>query len=292
MGVVISTFLSLYLLKDEQAVIFGTLFIQFVLMLGIRMFVHYIKNSATLKNSWKDFSAPLAIISLGAVTLLLLGPLKYLVLRLLDGIFFLLYYVVAVPVWKLFSLLEGPIQQVLKFFRKDAESKANSSKAIQDQFKQEHFKEWESYDYTILVWSLVALAVLAILVFIWRKKLFISLKPDRMLTGSLASINGTEFNESYFKSRSWLPTKDRTRKKFSQFEKLMMKRGYPRMPGESAPLWFDRLKLSGYEAKIALKAYEKVRYGDQVLSNEDFNDYAKAMKKLEKQEHLQKKKSN
>lgn len=62
------------------------------------------------------------------------------------------------------------------------------------------------------------------------------------------------------------------------------------MPGESAPLWFERLKLSGSEADTVLNAYEKVRYGDRLLSNDEFHDYSKALKNIEKIEHIQKKK--
>jgi hypothetical protein len=129
-----------------------------------------------------------------------------------------------------------------------------------------------------------------IIIYIWKKGLFQQLKPADLLTGTVTSLNSSDIDDSFFKNRRWLQAKDRTRKRFSQFEKTMFKHGFPRLPGESAQAWFERLTLSSSEAETVLNGYEKVRYGDRSLSNEEFNDYSKALKKLEKLEHLHKKK--
>ncbi|MCM3717386.1 hypothetical protein [Fictibacillus phosphorivorans] len=59
--------------------------------------------------------------------------------------------------------------------------------------------------------------------------------------------------------------------------------------GDSAHLWFERLKLNSDEALAVLQAYEKVRYGEKHITNDEFSFYAKAIKNFEKSEHLQKK---
>jgi hypothetical protein len=146
-------------------------------------------------------------------------------------------------------------------------------------------------DYSLLWWSIAALLVLIVVIYIWRKKLLFNLRADAALTGNVSALTSSDINGSAFGKKRWLQPKDRTRKKFLHFEKTMDKRGYGRLPGESAPLWFERLKLSGDDAESVLQAYEKVRYGEEEITNDEFSLYAKAIKNFEKSEHLQKKKS-
>jgi hypothetical protein len=278
-----------FFFKDGFTVMYGAVWIQFMLMLGIKMTVHYFKNSDAEK-VWKDFSVPLALVALSNVIFAFLVPIKQFIYWVLDGVLFLMYYIVAVPLWKLFSLLAIPIAYLIKLFKKEEEEGKSELGVVEEILEQEP-QELLSTNYTLLWWTAVALLVIIVLIYIWRKKLLFNFRADAVLTGNVSALTSSDLNGSAFGKRKWLQSKDRTRKKFLHFEKVMDKRGYARHPGESATLWFERLKLFGKEAESVLHAYEKVRYGDEKITNEEFNLYAKAIKKLERSEHLQKKKS-
>lgn len=277
-----------FFFKDGFTVMYGAVWIQFMLMLAIKMTVHYFKNSDGDK-VWRDFSVPLFLVALSGVVFAFLGPLKQFIYWVLDGVLFLMYYIVAVPLWKLFSLLAIPIAYIMKLFKKDDDD-GNSEVGIAEEILEQQPQEFVN-DYSLLWWTAAALLVLIVVIYIWRKKLLFNLRADAALTGNVSALTSSDLNGTAFGRRRWLQPKDRTRKKFLHFEKTMDKRGYGRLPGESAPLWFERLKLSGDEAESVLQVYEKVRYGEEEITNEDFSLYAKAIKKFEKSEHLQKKKS-
>jgi hypothetical protein len=200
---------------------------------------------------------------------------------------FVLYYVVAIPVWNLINIIFIPL---IRFFKKDDDEVKKNLGELTEEIIEKKPPELAVIDYTFIFWSTITLLVLIIFLYIWKKKIKLNLQNDALLSGNVSSLQIDQHGYSLGK-RKWLQTKDRTRKKFLNFEKTMDKRGFSRMPGESAFLWFERLKLSGDEAAVVISAYEKVRYGDDQLSNDEFTDYAKAIKKLEKSEHLQRKKS-
>lgn len=277
-----------FFFKDGFTVMYGAVWIQFMLMLAIKMIVHYFKHSDGEK-VWKDFSVPLFLVALSGVIFTLIGPLKQFIYWVLDGVLFLLYYILAVPLWELFSLLAVPIAYLIKLFNKDDDD-GNSEVGIAEEILEQKPQEFAN-DYSVLWWTAAAILVLIVAVYIWRKKLLFNFKADASLSGNVSALTSLDFNGSAFGKKRWLQSKDRTRKKFLQFEKTMEKRGFGRMPGESAPLWFERLKLSGVEAESVLKAYEKVRYGEEEMKDIEFSLYAKAIKQFEKSEHLQKKKS-
>ncbi|MDR7071276.1 hypothetical protein [Fictibacillus barbaricus] len=278
--------------NEGYGVLFGAVFIQFIFMLGMKIFLHYLKNKTSRDKVRQDFYPVLVIAGLGLIMLVVMGPLKAVILWFFDGILFVLYYVLAIPLWKFFSLFSGTVQYLLRLLKKeDIKSKLGDSAPTDDLLKQKWNKNLFDHDYSPLIWSLAAVLILLIAIYIWKKGLFKQLKPDALLAGTVTSLNSSDLDDSFFINRRWLHAKDRTRKRFSQFEKTMFKHGFPRLPGESAPVWFERLKLSGSEAETVLNSYEKVRYGDHSLSNEEFIAYSKALKKLEKIEHLQKKKS-
>jgi hypothetical protein len=282
----VTVLLSLFL-KDGYGVLYGAVWVQFILMIGIKMYIHYLKNPAAEK-IWRDFSIPLSLIGLSAFMFIFLGPLKKLVNLLIDGILFLLYYLVAIPLW---SFLKFAIAPLINLFKKEEESKSKLGELKKEIIEIEQKDNLLTIDYTMIFWITITLLAVIILIYIWKKKLLMNLKQDAMLTGNVSVLTSTDLNGSVYGKRNWLQSKDRTRKKFLHFEKVMDKRGYARLPGESAPLWFDRLKLSSNEAESVLQTYEKVRYGKETISNDEFTLYAKSIKKLEKLEHLQKKKS-
>lgn len=277
-----------FFFKDGFTVMYGAVWIQFMLMIAIKMTVHYFKNSDGDK-VWRDFSVPLFLVALSGVVFAFLGPLKQFIYWVLDGVLFLMYYIVAVPLWKLFSLLAIPIAYLIKLFKKDDEN-GKSELRIKEEILEQQPREFVN-DFSLLWWTVAAILVLIVFLYIWKKKLLFNNRADAALTGNVSALTSSDLNGSAFGKRRWLQPKDRTRKKFLHFEKTMDKRGYGRLPGESAPLWFERLKLSCDEAESVLQVYEKVRYGEEEITNEDFSLYAKAIKKFEKSEHLQKKKS-
>jgi hypothetical protein len=282
----VTVLLSLFL-KEGYGVLYGAVWVQFMLMIGIKMYIHYLKNPAAEK-IWRDFSIPLSLIGLSAFMFIFLGPLKKIVNLIVDGILFLLYYLVAMPLWSFFNFAIAPL---INLFKKDEESKSKLGKLKKEIIEIEQKDNLLTIDYTMIFWITITILMIIILIYIWKKKLLLNLKHDVMLSGDLSVLTSSDLNGSAFGKRKWLQSKDRTRKKFLHFEKVMDKRGYARLPGESAPLWFERLKLFGKEAESVLHAYEKVRYGEKKITDEEFNLYAKAIKKLEKSEHLQKKKS-
>lgn len=282
----VTVVLSLFL-KEGYGVLYGAMWVQFMLMIGIKMYIHYLKNSAAEK-IWRDFSIPLSLIVLSAFMFIFLGPLKKIINLIVDGILFLLYYLVAIPLWNFFNLAIRPL---INLFKKDEESKSKLGELKKEIIETEQKDNLLTIDYNTIFWMVLTLLAVTILIYIWKKKLLMNLKHDAMVSGNISVLTSSDINSSAFGKKRWLQPKDRTRKKFLHFEKTMDKRGYGRLPGESAPLWFERLKLSGAEAEAVLQAYEKVRYGEEEITNDEFSLYTKTIKKFEKSEHLQKKRS-
>ncbi|MDM5317630.1 DUF4129 domain-containing protein [Fictibacillus sp. b24] len=285
-SVVFSLLLSFFF-KDGYTVMYGAVWLQFMFMLFIKMTVHYFKNPSADK-LWKDFSIPISIAGLSGVILIFLGPLKQFIYWLVDGVLFVMYYILAVPLWKLFSILAVPIQYLIKLFEKDEKVKINTGTVEEDLLMPE---KYAASDFSILWWSVVILLVLIVGFYIWRKKALLLGRQDLLLSDNLSALSHADMKGNYFSKKRWLHSNDRTRKRFLRFEKAMDKRGFSRLPGESPALWFERLKLFGDEAESVLNAYEKVRYGEKTITNDEFNHYAEVIKKLEKSDHLQKKKS-
>ncbi|MFG6496948.1 DUF4129 domain-containing protein [Fictibacillus sp. UD] len=285
-SVVLSLLLSFFF-KDGYTVMYGAVWLQFMFMLFIKMTVHYFKNPSADK-LWKDFSIPISIAGLSAVILIFLGPLKQFIYWLVDGLLFVMYYILAVPLWKLFSILAVPIQYLIKLFEKDEKVKINTGTVEEDLLMPE---KYAASDFSILWWSVVILLVLIVGFYIWRKKALLLGRQDLLLSDNLSALSQADMKGNYFSKKRWLHSNDRTRKRFLRFEKAMDKRGFSRLQGESPALWFERLKLTGDEAESVLKVYEKVRYGEETITNDEFNHYAEVIKKLEKSDHLQKKKS-
>lgn len=284
-SVVLSLLLSFFF-KDGYTIMYGAVWLQFLFMLFIKMIVHYFKNPSADK-LWKDFSIPISVAGLSAVIFLFLGPLKQLIYWLVDGILFVLYYILAVPLWKLFSFLAIPIQYLIKLFEKDKQVNSEIGKVEEEVLLPEQLA---SPDFSILWWSVVILLVMIAGFYIWRKKALLLGRNNPLLSDNLSALSHADMSGSSSSKKRWLHSNDRTRKRFLRFEKTMDKRGFSRLPGESPALWFERLKLFGDEAESVLKAYEKVRYGEETITNDEFNHYAAVIKKLEKSEHLQKKK--
>jgi 4-amino-4-deoxy-L-arabinose transferase-like glycosyltransferase len=286
LSVVSAVLLSIFL-KEGYELLYGTLFIQFVLLLIIKMYVHYVRNQPKDKKQsswvWKDFYVPLFLLLAGLLMFVLMGPLKSMLLFLLYGFFDLLYYVIA-PLWKLFgliaSLLSVPLHFIARLFQgEERVQQSETGDLIEEQFKDDYILK--TMDYSWLLWVVIGILVLLAAFYLLKKRLSLNLSSNALLNGSVSTIDAAA-STPFTNSRKWLKPKDRTRKKFSQFEKSMHKRGFARLPGESVSQWFDRLNLNSQDAEHVSHFYEKVRYGEQSLDDEEFNTFIESLKKIDK----------
>lgn len=283
LGAVLTLVLSLFF-KDGYTVIYGAIWTQFMLMLLIKMTLHYIKNDS-IQIVMKDFAVPLTLVGLSGVILAILGPLKQLLYWSLDGVFFILYYILAIPLWKLFSLLPLLIQSLKQLFNIEEGGKVKLGNMTEEVLEQRPETLTES---PMLLYTTIAILIIFVLFFLWKKKNVFNNQSSLLLNGNISVLDDSYANQQLFGKKRWLQSKDRTRKKFLQFEKAMDKKGFGREPGESASNWFIRLDLSGKEADSVLDAYEKVRYGEESISDAEYKQYVDALKKFEKSNHLEK----
>jgi cell division protein FtsL len=282
LGAVLTFILSLFF-KDGYTVIYGAIWTQFMLMLLIKMTLHYFKNNSIMI-VMKDFAVPLTLVGLSSVILAVLGPIKQLIYWILDGVFFILYYILAVPLWKLISLLPPLIQMLKQLFKMDEKGKQNTGNET-DVLEQRPETLAES---PMLLYTTIAVLIIIVIFFLWKKRNVFNNQASLLLNGNISVLDSSYANSQLIGKKRWLQSKDRTRKKFLQFEKVMDKKGFGREPGESAVNWFLRLELSGKDADSVLAAYEKVRYGEESISDEEYNQYVSALKKVEKSDHLKK----
>ncbi|MQR97392.1 DUF4129 domain-containing protein [Fictibacillus phosphorivorans] len=282
-GAVLTLILSLFF-KDGYTVIYGAVWTQFLLMLLIKMTLHYCKNTS-MRIVMKDFAVPLTLVGLSGVILAILGPLKLLLYWILDGVFFILYYVLAVPLWKLVSLLPPLIQWIKKLFNIQEGGKVKLGNKTEEVLEQRPETLAES---PVLLYTTIAILIIIVVFFLWKKRNVFNNQSNLLLNGNISVLDDSFANQQSVGKKRWLQSKDRTRKKFLQFEKLMDKKGFGREPGESASNWFMRLDLSGKEADSVLDAYEKVRYGEESISDTEYKQYVDALKNFEKSEHLKK----
>ncbi|MBD7963798.1 DUF4129 domain-containing protein [Fictibacillus norfolkensis] len=283
LGAVLTLVLSLFF-KDGYTVIYGAIWTQFMLMLLIKMTLHYIKNDS-IRIVMKDFAVPLTLVGLSGVILAVLGPLKQLIYWILDGVFFILYYILAVPLWKLFSLLPPLIQTLKQLLKTEEGGKMKLGNKTEDIVEQRPETLAES---PMLLYTTIALLIIIVIFFLWKKRNVFNNQSSLLLNGNISVLDSSYANSQLTGKKRWLQSKDRTRKKFLQFEKVMDKKGFGREPGESAVNWFLRLELWGKDADSVLAAYEKVRYGEESISDEEYKQYVSALKKFEKLDHLKK----
>jgi Domain of unknown function (DUF4129) len=279
---VLTLLLSLFF-KDGFTVMYGAVWIQFMLMLFIKMTLHYFKNDS-IQIVMKDFMVPLTLVGLSGVILAILGPLKQLLYWALDGVFFILYYILAVPLWKVISLLPPLIQMLKQLFKMEEKGKVNTGNQT-DVLEQRPETLAES---PILLYTTIAILIIMVLFFLWKKRNVFNNQSSLLVNGNISVLDSTYANSQMIGKKRWLQSKDRTRKRFLHFEKVMDKKGFGRQPGESAVNWFQRLELSGKDADSVLAAYEKVRYGEESISDTEYNQYVSALKKFEKSDHLKK----
>ncbi|MBH0162473.1 DUF4129 domain-containing protein [Fictibacillus sp. 26RED30] len=279
---VLTLLLSLFF-KDGFTVMYGAVWIQFMLMLFIKMTLHYFKNDS-IQIVMKDFMVPLTLVGLSGVILAILGPLKQLLYWALDGVFFILYYILAVPLWKVISLLPPLIQMLKQLFNMEEKGKVNTGNQT-DVLEQRPETLAES---PILLYTTIAILIIMVLFFLWKKRNVFNNQSSLLVNGNISVLDSTYANSQMIGKKRWLQSKDRTRKRFLHFEKVMDKKGFGRQPGESAVNWFQRLELSGKDADSVLAAYEKVRYGEESISDTEYNQYVSALKKFEKSDHLKK----
>ncbi|MBH0154980.1 DUF4129 domain-containing protein [Fictibacillus sp. 5RED26] len=279
---VLTLLLSLFF-KDGFTVMYGAVWIQFMLMLFIKMTLHYFKNDS-IQIVMKDFMVPLTLVGLSGVILAILGPLKQLLYWALDGVFFILYYILAVPLWKVISLLPPLIQMLKQLFKMEEKGKVNTGNQT-DVLEQRPETLAES---PILLYTTIAILIIMVLFFLWKKRNVFNNQSSLLVNGNISVLDSTYANSQMIGKKRWLQSKDRTRKRFLHFEKVLDKKGFGRQPGESAVNWFQRLELSGKDADSVLAAYEKVRYGEESISDTEYNQYVSALKKFEKSDHLKK----
>ncbi|MBH0165237.1 DUF4129 domain-containing protein [Fictibacillus sp. 7GRE50] len=279
---VLTLLLSLFF-KDGFTVMYGAVWIQFMLMLFIKMTLHYFKNDS-IQIVMKDFMVPLTLVGLSGVILAILGPLKQLLYWALDGVFFILYYILAVPLWKVISLLPPLIQMLKQLFKMEEKGKVNTGNQT-DVLEQRPETLAES---PILLYTTIAILIIMVLFFLWKKRNVFNNQSSLLVNGNISVLDSTYANSQMIGKKRWLQSKDRTRKRFLHFEKVLDKKGFGRQPGESAVNWFQRLGLSGKDADSVLAAYEKVRYGEESISDTEYNQYVSALKKFEKSDHLKK----
>ncbi|MGD6963762.1 DUF4129 domain-containing protein [Fictibacillus phosphorivorans] len=279
---VLTLLLSLFF-KDGFTVMYGAVWIQFMLMLFIKMTLHYFKNDS-IQIVMKDFMVPLTLVGLSGVILAILGPLKQLLYWALDGVFFILYYILAVPLWKVISLLPPLIQMLKQLFKMEEKGKVNTGNQT-DVLEQRPETLAES---PILLYTTIAILIIMVLFFLWKKRNVFNNQSSLLVNGNISVLDSTYANSQMIGKKRWLQSKDRTRKRFLHFEKVLDKKGFGRQPGESAVNWFQRLELSGKDADSVLAAYEKVRYGEESISDTEYNQYVSALKIFEKSDHLKK----
>lgn len=283
LGTVLTFILSLFF-KDGYTVIYGAIWTQFMLMLLIKMTLHYFKNDS-IQIVMKDFVVPLTLVGVSGVILAVLGPLKILLYWILDGVFFILYYILAVPLWQLISLLPPLIQMLKKLFNTKEGGKMELGNKTEDVVEQRPETLAET---PMLLYITIAILIIIVIFFLWKKRNVFNNQSSLLLNGNISVLDSSYANSQLIGKKRWLQSKDRTRKKFLQFEKTLDKKGFGREPGESAVNWFQRLELCGKDADSVLATYEKVRYGEESISDQEYNQYVSALKKFEKSDHLKK----
>ncbi|TLS36408.1 DUF4129 domain-containing protein [Pseudalkalibacillus caeni] len=130
---------------------------------------------------------------------------------------------------------------------------------------------------------LIVLAVVIIAVVIWlvffKKKLdlnrFQVVSSEPALTD--AAINGALHNRV---SRKRKPPQNEARRLLFQFEKSAAKLGYGRNRDESLNEWLSRIAPDREDQRITKEGYQKVRYGGENLTSEEYQLYSRAVKRM------------
>ncbi|RZT15547.1 hypothetical protein [Fictibacillus sp. BK138] len=262
----------IFLMKQGLTLLLGIIGLQFALLVGMKIGIYFTIPKED-KNVWNEFKVPFIVILIGVCSFVMIEPLKRFYVHSIDGILLLLYYVLYIPVWFVFTYIFIPI---INLFKKDYVP----SKTIGEGDGTEVVLSEVSYRIpTAFYWVCIALLLLMILLLflVYRKRV------NKISSGTMVSLATIpEPRNIKSKQKKWLYSNDRTRMKFLKFEKKMEKMGYGRKIAESPSIWFRRLHLAGLNAEVVLAGYERVRYGEISLEKEEFDLYHMAIKELER----------
>ncbi len=259
--------------SDLRDVIFIIPFLQLILLLVCKAAVQ-IRNTDGPKQARWASGFILFLLSGSSVLFLIIIYLKDVMLKTISYTISSIGYVIGLPIYWLSLFLKGrSTEKDLKMLQNNSSGEAQE--AVSKEQVLDQTKELPS---ELLLYSIVAIVVLVVVIFLYKKRFFLSrfqVKPLAM----------TVTNEGFYSSdntddQEYSPPKDVTRKQLYQLEIKARKYGLGRNREESVAEWFDRIPGDEENKRHVLKVYELVRYGEKRPGQEESLLYRKQVKNL------------
>jgi hypothetical protein len=140
-----------------------------------------------------------------------------------------------------------------------------------------------------ILYGLIGMALVTFILYVIYKG------KDSMLQATMSGFFTKEelFNKEdqkpLFRSNNIKAPVNKTRKLFFNFEKKLMKTVMARTPAKTIEEWFGQLQGADEHKEIVMRLYQKVRYGNEELSDAEFAQYKQSFKQLQKEKYEKKK---
>jgi hypothetical protein len=263
--------------RAEGKYIFTVLLLQLFLTIFIKLNRMYVEMRRQGDPSSKNFAiwgfGTTGVLSISGFVLLLFHP------YIQTAIFFIFKTVISVVGY----IVMYPISLLLAYFNPSIDpKKLEPLKQSAEETRPEdntYLTKVGENDPTILLIILSIVALILIIIFFFKKLAYKTyLKPVH--AGRMIVVDDGSMETGFGHRKKYPVPANEIRKRFYTFENLMVKYDLGRKPYEPVLEWLNRIEFTDVNVSDVKSLYEKVRYGELELSDEEEKNYYKLMEAL------------
>lgn len=260
-------------ISELRSFVFIIPFVQFLFLLCSRIFKQLRNEESSGKSAILAFStiALISFIVVSGVTVFI--TLRPIILKAISTVIGGISYVIGLPVYWLTLLIT---------FNSGEEDLASFQEAANgDPIKTDSVDQLEatsSFNYEPFLYVLITIIIVSLVIVIMRKRIVLSyFQPSAVThTWSEQSILAPETN-SRIKNK---PPVHVVRKLTYQLEIKAAKYGYQREKSETLSEWYERLPGYTEEQSNLVSVYDKIRYANESITEEEVLQYKALVKNL------------
>ncbi|OZM57567.1 hypothetical protein CIB95_04130 [Lottiidibacillus patelloidae] len=258
------------------------IFVQFLLIVVKKMIQHLQVHANKKASSWQ-LTILLTLIGTSILAVAFLPAFRYIIHKILifgGWLFFSVLY--PILMW-LYSLI--PLKDEEKIEEEKDESNVPPDSMQDDNVdlpSTDVDPVISNFDPQYILYVLIGAALLTFILYVIYKG------KNGMLPATLSGFFTREefVNEKdqkpLFRSNNSKPPVNKTRRLFFNFEKKLMQTVMARTPSKTIEEWFGHLEGADEHKAIVMRLYQKVRYGNEDLSDAEFAQYKQSFKQLQK----------
>lgn len=247
-------------------------FVQLLFLLGNRLSYQLRNEGETRRSSFWSYNTITVLFVLVAIGAVISITLRPFILSVISTVFGAISYILGLPIYWLTLLITfNSSEEDLASFQKAANGEPLKDNEI------EQLSKTSPFDYEPFLYVVIAVIIAILIIWIARKKVVLShFTPS--VTSTFIERSTNELKRSTRIKRK--PPENEVRRLTYQLELKAMKYGYQREKSETLLEWYKRLPGYADEHKQIVQVYEKVRYSNKSVTEEEVLHYKACLKNL------------